>query len=169
MDLTRFLTVIKRIPLFEGLEPDQAKALLQISEQRALKPRDVLCSLGDNSGELYILVSGRLSVRSSADVQVAVIEPIAPVGEMGMFTGEPRSATVVAREAATFLVVQKVRLDNLLRRNPDLELRVSRNLIRILSDRLRGANTEISHLQGLLADQDAGQEQLLEGPEDSSG
>jgi CRP-like cAMP-binding protein len=155
LDLARFINVLKRIPLFEGLEPDQAKLILQICEQRSLQPRDRLCSQGDSSDGLFVLVSGRASVLSSTGVQIAVIEPIAPIGEMGMFTGEPRSATVVAKEPSNLLVLGKLKLDSILGRNPKLELCVSRNLVRILSSRLRSANAELAHVQGLLSDQDS--------------
>ena len=156
MDIARFIAVLKRISFFETLSPEQAKSILQACEQRSLDQNSKLCTFGDPSSELFILVSGKLSVRTKDGVQVAIISPIAPVGEMGLFTGEPRSATVTAREPCSLLVLGKSRLDSILRRSPDLELRVSRNLIRILSQRLRDANAEVAHLQELLSDLEEG-------------
>ena len=156
MDIARFVAVLKRISFFETLSPEQAKSILQVCEQRSLDQNSKLCTFGDPSSELFILVSGKLSVRTKDGVQIAVISPIAPVGEMGLFTGEPRSATVTARESCSLLVLGKSRLDSILRRSPDLELRVSRNLIRILSQRLRDANAEVAHLQELLSDLEEG-------------
>lgn len=158
-DLSHFIQAVKRIPLFQGLKTEQALALLKISEQRVLEPRAKLVAFGDPSREMFILLSGQLSVRTRDGVQIAIIAPIAPVGEMGIFTGEPRSATVTAIDKAALLVLGKLHLDNLMRRNPDIELAISRNLITTLSERLRHANREIAHLQGLIADTEAGRKQ----------
>lgn len=152
----QFIQAIKRVPLFQGLKTDQAISLVKISDRLVLEPRTPLCNSGDMSKDMYILLSGRLSVRTGTGIQVAVIDPIAPVGEMGIFTGEPRSATVVAAEKSTLLVLSKMHLDNLMRRSPDIELSISRNLITTLSNRLRAANKEIAHLQFLIADNEKG-------------
>ena len=163
-DLTPFVAAIKRIPLFQGLAPEQAMIILKSCQNQSVAPQQTVCKFGEPSDKIFILLSGKLSVYSREGVQVARIEPAAPVGEMGIFTGEPRSATVKASEAATLFVLSKPHLDHLLRRNPDMELVISRNLIRTLSERLRAANQEITHLGHLLSDQDAGSEKLKEDP-----
>ena len=76
---------------------------------------------------------------------------------MGIFTDEPRSATVLAREPSALLVLSKNKLVSLMRSNPSIEIVISRNLIATLSDRLRHANGEITHLQKLIADIGEGQ------------
>ena len=146
-DISQVVATIKRIPLFSDLRPEQAVLLLKACDQESIGAKEILCNFGDPSDRMFVLVSGSLSIRSEEDIQVAKIEPISPVGEMGIFTGEPRSATVVAREECSFLVLTKWQLDLLLRRNPDVELAIGRNLIRILSERIRGANDEIRHLR----------------------
>ncbi len=81
---------------------------------------------------------------------------------MGIFTGEPRSANVMASEASSLLVLSKAKLDMFMRRNPPIEIIISRNLITTLSERLRTANQEIAHLQNLIADQGANPEDVLD-------
>jgi CRP-like cAMP-binding protein len=168
-DLSQFVAAVKRIPLFEGLTADQAMVLLRACERRPVKLGEAICSFGDQSAEMFILLSGALSVRSNKGFQIARIAPVSPVGEMGIFTGEPRSATVVCSEDSTFLVLAKGHLQHLLRRHPDIELIVSRRLIGILSQRIRDANQELSHLRDVIADQEAGvkaaQDEELEGPD----
>lgn len=161
-DLSQFVQVLKRIPLFQGLKTDQARIILQVSERQTLQPGEPLCTFGEPSNHMYVLLSGELSVRTQDDVQVAIITPIAPVGEMGIFTGETRSATVLARATTSLLVLSKAKLDMCMRRNPAIEIAISRNLIDTLSQRLRTANQEIAHLQHLIADQGAPPETLLE-------
>lgn len=160
--LTQFVQVIKRIPLFQGLATDQVVSLLKVCDRCKLEPRERLCSYGEPSNDMYILLSGELSVRTAEGVQFAKIKPIAPVGEMGIFTGEPRSATVMASEPSALLALNKNKLDMFMRRNPPIEVAISRSLINTLSQRLRDANTEIAHLQNVIADQGANPEDVLE-------
>ncbi|MDP6779125.1 MAG: cyclic nucleotide-binding domain-containing protein [Candidatus Latescibacteria bacterium] len=157
-ELANIVAALKRIPLFNNLNPSQGMALLKACERRSVEAHQVLCQHGGRSDELFILLSGQLSIRTEEDIQIARIDPIAPVGEMGIFTGEPRSATVVTSQPSTFLVLSKPQLDSLLRRNPDVELAISRNLIRLLSQRIREANRELAHISGLMADQEAGRD-----------
>ncbi|MFT5368764.1 MAG: CRP-like cAMP-binding protein [Candidatus Latescibacterota bacterium] len=160
--LSQFIQVVKRIPLFQGLKTDQALAMIKVCERRALQRREQLCGYGEPSNEMFILLSGELSIRTAQDVQIATIKPIAPVGEMGIFTGEPRSANVMASEASSLLVLSKAKLNVFMRRNPDIEIIISRNLINTLSERLRAANKEIAHLQILISDQGANPEDILD-------
>jgi CRP-like cAMP-binding protein len=166
-DLTPFVAAIKRIPLFRGLTPEQAMMLLKSCETLSVAVNQTVCKVGDQSEKMFILLSGKLSVYSPAGVRVAFIEPVAPVGEMGMFTGETRSATVKTSEPSTMFVLGKPHLDHLLRRNPGVELVISRNLIRTLSERLIAANQEITHLGKLLSDQEEGSAQPEADPEAS--
>ncbi|MGA1197957.1 MAG: Crp/Fnr family transcriptional regulator [Candidatus Latescibacterota bacterium] len=160
--LSQFVQVVKRIPLFESLQTEHVVALLKVCDRCKLEPRETLCVYGDPSKEMYILLNGELSVRTAEGVQFAKIKPIAPVGEMGIFTGEPRSATVLASETSSLLVLSKAKLDMFMRRNPPIEIAISRSLITTLSQRLRTANQEISHLQHLIADQGAKPEDVLD-------
>ena len=87
---------------------------------------------------MCILITGQLSVRTQEGKQVALIDPIAPVGVNGHLH-------------------RRTSLVSLMRRNPSMEIVISRNLIATLSDRLRHANGEITHLQKLIADIGEGQ------------
>ncbi len=163
-DLSQFIQIIRRIPLFEGLKPDQALTVLKACEQKSFEARKVICKFGDASNDMLILLSGQLSVRTEEGAQVAIIKPISPVGEMGIFTEEPRSATVLTREASAGLVLSKIKIQSLMRHNPELEIAISRNLIQILSERIRTANGELAYLNRVIADQGAEPEDLIDTP-----
>jgi len=164
-DLSQFIQVIRRIPLFQSLKPEQAVMLLKICSRISLDTREQLCAFGEQSRDMFILLSGKLSIRTGEGIQVATVSPIAPVGEMGIFTGEPRSTTVLAAEPSTLFGLSKTQLDALMRRNPDIEIAISRSLISTLSARLRDANGEIVHMQKLFADIEEGRRQALEEEE----
>lgn len=154
-DASQFFEAVKRVPLFEGLQPTQAVVLLKVCERRSLKAGETLCRFGDRSDQMYILLSGELSVRLQDDTQIAKISPVAPVGEMGMFTEEPRSATVVAAADSTLFVIGKYPLEGVMRSNREIEVIVSRNVIATLAQRIRQSNEELNHLRSVIADQGA--------------
>ena len=93
------LKVIEKIPMFKNLGPENARKVLMGCEFRNAGPWEVLCQHKGASNELFILLSGRLGIFSGDNVQLAAVQPVAPVGEMGLITGESRSATVNGRSS----------------------------------------------------------------------
>ena len=102
---------------------------------------------------MYILLSGELSVRTKDNTQIAKISPVEPVGEMGLFTDEPRSATLVATKDSSCFVLGKNPLEYAMRTNKDIEITLCRNVIATLAARLRGSHEELDHLRQLISDQ----------------
>ena len=60
--------------------------------------------------EMLILLQGQLNVVGDAGEILAQISPGSPVGEIGLFTAEPRSASITDAEAAAGLVITKADL-----------------------------------------------------------
>ena len=155
-DVSQFIAAVRRIPLFQGLNPTQAISLLKVCDRKSLEAGATLCLYGDRSEQMYILLTGALSVRTEDGTQIARIEPVAPVGEMGIFTEEPRSATVVATETSSLFVLGKYKLQGVMRQNSEIEINISRNVIASLAQRIRSANQELNHMRSLIADQGGG-------------
>ena len=88
----RLVTFLQKIPLFEDLPPSTLRMVLSISTKVSLDKGAALCKKGDQSDAMFILLSGKLSVMGSGSEPIATIEPVSSIGEMGVFTGELRSA-----------------------------------------------------------------------------
>ena len=131
------LKVIEKIPMFKNLGPDNARKVLMGCEFRNAGPWEVLCQHKGASNELFILLSGRLGIFSGDNVQLASVQPVAPVGEMGLITGEARSATVKVVERAKLLVLKKAAFDALMRSHGPICLQVYCNVVQIMGERLR--------------------------------
>ncbi|MEW6753503.1 MAG: cyclic nucleotide-binding domain-containing protein [Candidatus Latescibacterota bacterium] len=131
------LRVVTRLPLFAGLGAEEAKAVLQACELRRCPAGDTLCQAGEPSGDMVILLSGQLGVYGPDGVQLAAIDPGASVGEMGLVTGQPRSATVRALRESNLLGIRKIAFDRLLRSDGRICRRVYANVIRTLVERLQ--------------------------------
>lgn len=139
------LKVIEKIPMFSRVGAGSAAAVLQSCEFRALESHESLCMAGEPSDEMAVLLSGRLGVFSDGDVQIATIDPVAPVGEMGLITGQARSATVRALEKSSLLVLRKPAFERLMRGNVQICRQVYGNVIDILATREQEAR--VRHLE----------------------
>ena len=108
---------------------------------------------------MLILLTGKLNVVGESGEVLAEIPPGSPVGEIGVFTAEPRSATIIAAEQAAGFVLSKANLQKVLGTNREVYFKVLLNLVALLSERLRDANRlndgyleKIMEMEGLLAE-----------------
>jgi CheY-like chemotaxis protein len=92
------------------------------------------------SDEMFVLISGRLGVFSGDGVQVAALDPVTTVGEMGIITRQVRAATVKAVEASNLLVVKKGPFELMLRNDVEARAQIYRNIIEILSGKIVNDN-----------------------------
>ena len=90
-----------RSELFTGMASPVARSLAQVGRIHLLREGSYLMREGDEPTFLAVLLRGRLAVLSAhEEVAIAEIHPGSPVGELGLVTGRPRGATVVAFEEA---------------------------------------------------------------------
>lgn len=134
------LQALKKIPVFQSLPPSQVRQLITAAETRQLVESDVLCQHDTPSDEMYILLRGDLAVITAEGLRVATIRPITSVGEMGVITGQPRSATVSAVTDCRVLAIQRGQFEALFNDSPSLRARMLRNFIQILADRVTDDN-----------------------------
>jgi predicted acylesterase/phospholipase RssA/CRP-like cAMP-binding protein len=102
-----------------------------------------LFAQGDEGASAFVLVSGRLqaSVRqpNGADKVVGEIAHGEMVGEMALFTGEPRNATVRALRDSTLVRLDQAAFERLIARNPQALMALTRSTIGRLRDVQSGA------------------------------
>ena len=91
-------------------------------------------------------------VKGSAPV--ATIHPVSSIGEMGVFTGEKRTATVQAMEKSNFLVLNKVEIEKLIEKDSQFGLNIMRKVIHILSERISEDNVKIREFQSYVISQE---------------
>ena len=128
--------------MFNGLGSDHTRMVLQSCEFRGASGGETVCKVNGRSDEMYILLSGQLGVYNEGQMLLASIDPVAPVGEMGLITGQPRSATVSALRDSNLLVLRKVAFDRLMRSNSQLCVQVYRSVIEAMGERLGESRSE---------------------------
>ncbi len=140
MDRSRMTKVVERIPIFRGLSPHRLQKVLDICSERHFRAGQTVCRAGDESAEFYVVLSGDLSVRTEAGLELASIGRMGVVGEMGVLTDRPRSARIVATKETTALRIGKDDLDRLMDADREIGLHIYREFAHLLCDRLRRNN-----------------------------
>ena len=138
------IQIIRKIPIFEQLSPNQVQKLLGICTPRTCEADEVLCAHGTFSEEMFVLISGELSVMTPDGTVLSTVKPVTTVGEMGLVTRQERTATIKASQTARVLVLPKAQFENMLRGDIPAQARIYRNIIGILSERIINDNTRMS-------------------------
>jgi CRP/FNR family cyclic AMP-dependent transcriptional regulator len=115
-------------------------------QTRTFNPGDVIFREGDDAkGEAFLIHVGRVEIRklvAGEDRLLAVSKKGELLGDLALFRNAPRSATAIAAEPVTLMVLAANRLDNMVRTNPALAMAIIRDLAnRMLAaeDRARDA------------------------------
>ena len=141
-DLSRQLRIVEKIPFVRGLTVRQIQQVLRAGKVIRESEGAVLCRDGDKSITMFILLSGELSVRDG-NVELAFIEPVEIVGEMGLVTNQPRCATIQVAKDATLISVERMRFDVLLKNDVDMAAKIYKNMLDSLSQKLRDNNSRL--------------------------
>lgn len=126
---------IRRIDLLQVLEAKDQSALAERLDEAPFAPGEVLFRQNAESDALYVIDAGRVSVRlqgpDGRDHEIAQLGPGDVLGEMGVMTGEKRTATAVAIGQVRAYRLPRDAFDSLLRVRPE----VAEALARVLAER----------------------------------
>jgi putative ABC transport system ATP-binding protein len=132
------LRILQSVPIFRELDVARLKLLAFTSERVVFAEGDVLFRQGDESDAAYVLLSGTadIVVMTGGDdpVRVSSVARNAFVGEMGLVTDEPRSATVVATSVVEALRLRKDVFLAMLAEFPPMALSIMRLMVKRLQD-----------------------------------
>ncbi len=111
---------------------------------------DVVFREKDEGHEMFILLEGAIELTkkvSGAEQRLKVVDSKNDFfGEMALIDGRPRSATATAMEPTKLLVVDQSSFEHLILNNGRFALKV----IKVLADRIRSSNLQISELVELM-------------------
>ena len=139
----QLMKVVQKIDIFTGLTHREALTLLRVSHYKTFQAGETIYAAGSASDEMLILLAGRLKVTSYSGDELAQIPPGGCTGEMGMFTGYPRSANIVAAARSAGFIIPKAELIRALNTNKDMLIKLLQNLVSLLSERLTTANLRL--------------------------
>lgn len=114
------------------LGPVEAAQLAEIEQQGQwvhVRRGERLLAQGSPSDTIYLVVSGRLQAVVEEAGRERVLGEITrgePIGEIGIFTGEPRMASIYALRDSELLAFPKPVFDQLVRQYPDVLMAITR-------------------------------------------
>jgi CRP/FNR family transcriptional regulator, cyclic AMP receptor protein len=115
--------LLKAVPLFSRLSGKQLSAIASIADEVELKPGKQLTAEGARGREFFVLLDGSADVRRKGK-KVNAMGPGDFLGEISLLTHVPRTATVTTNEATRALVIRGPEFRALMRRMPELQLKV---------------------------------------------
>jgi CRP-like cAMP-binding protein len=116
---------------------------------------EVIFRQGELGTDMFIIQEGEVQIIKHIADESHVLSKLEKgdfFGEMAILESVPRTADAVAISDVKVLVINGARFDDMLRRNPEIAVRI----IRKYSQRLREANTLLERLVGREVDADSG-------------
>jgi CRP-like cAMP-binding protein len=143
MTLDNEVQSLRQVPMFRDIDQARLKLLAFTSERVHFADGQRFFSQGDASDAAYVILQGKADVAldtPGGEIKVAELAQNAIVGEMGILSDSPRSATVVAREPTTALRIDKRVFLELLAQFPQMALAVMREI----ASRLERTNAQLA-------------------------
>ena len=134
------------VPLFQGFSDAEISTIISICKMRDFKEGEILVESGSESTEMMLILSGALLVKTARDIPLAQLFCPETIGEMGILTGARRSATVEGVEPGRVGVMSREDLMAVLEKDEAMALRFYKNVVDVLSVRLRNENFLIQML-----------------------
>lgn len=130
---------LKTIPLLAGFDDQELAAFIGAAHRRSLPADQVVFAMGRPNASLFIIRAGSVKIArygSAGDIPLATLGAGETFGEMSFMDGSPTTATVTTTEATDVLEISRQAVDELLDGNPELGVKLWRNLALDLKQRL---------------------------------
>lgn len=114
---------LSAVDIFAPLSTDELGALASNASGRVFAPGETIIRAGDTAASMFVVHRGSVDVRVEQNGEPRTLKRLHEgdiFGEMGLFTGEPRTANVVAAEETEVLEIDHAAMRSLFENNPDL-------------------------------------------------
>jgi CRP-like cAMP-binding protein len=115
---------IKNVDIFAPLSDEETEKLTDAAHLRVFAPDEAIVQKDQPGGSMFVIHKGSVVIETIDDKGkkqiVGTLREGDFFGEMGLLTGEPRSATVIAKEETQVLQIGKFCLKPILDNNPAL-------------------------------------------------
>lgn len=134
-----------------GLTPAEAATVARHFEERSVGAGATFIRKGDPGEALFVVLEGRVSIQLVIDgsefrKRLRTYGPGTIIGEMGFYSGTPRSADIVADSPTRLLCITRGSFASMETSDPVLAGKLHRLVVITLASRLRTANDALSDL-----------------------
>jgi CRP-like cAMP-binding protein len=148
--------VLKKTYLFYTLDDDELKQLSQRARLQSFGKGEEIFAEGSAGGSLYIIKDGKVNVEKTlSDGVDAVLVELGQYfffGEISLFDGGKRSATVTAVEPTECVIIDKPDFWEAMMANPVSAHKVYRAILSFHSNSIRRANERFRSFLGQALD-----------------
>ena len=134
---------LKGIHIFEGLSVSELAAVASVTEEVVYPAGEMVIKEGEPGETMYMITKGEVSVLkgqgTEREMELDRIGAGDYFGEMALFEGDVRSATIRTSEQSNLLVLHKREFAEIVREYPQIALRICK----VLSQRLRELHQKI--------------------------
>jgi small-conductance mechanosensitive channel/CRP-like cAMP-binding protein len=119
-------TILERlsaVDIFEPLSVEETSMLAQAAVSHVFAPGETVIRAGDPGSSMFVVHNGRVCVQINDNGKLRTVATLNEgdfFGEMALFTGEPRTANVVALEETEVLEIGHKAMKRVFETNPDL-------------------------------------------------
>ena len=131
MDIQRETEALSKVPLFSKLEQSKLKLLAFTSELQTYEDSEIVFREGEAADCAFVILDGEADIYANTDsgqVVVGTLKSNQLLGELGVLTNAPRSATIRASGKLMMLRISSDMFLKLLAENPSVALDVMRQL-----------------------------------------
>jgi CRP-like cAMP-binding protein len=135
MTLDSEVQSLRQVPMFRDIDPARLKLLAFTGERVHFSAGQLFFQQGDAADAAYVILEGQAEVTldtPSGPLKVAELARNDVVGEMGILSDTPRSATVTAATPVVALRIDKRVFLELLNQFPQMSIAVMRELAKRL-------------------------------------
>lgn len=132
---------LSAVDIFAPLSADEITMLAQAAVSHVFAPSETVIRAGEPGSSMFVVHKGRVRVQVSENGRsrtVATLNEGDFFGEMALFTGEPRTANVLALEETEVLEIGHAAMKRVFDTNPDLV----ESLSFIMAERRQGLATQ---------------------------
>ena len=137
--------ILKQVPIFKNLTSKELSQIIRLTHLRNYKLNEpVFKKLSPGEG-MYIILEGTIEIfEPDSEITFAKLSSGDFFGELALLDEEPRSATAKAIKSSKLIGFFRTDLLVLIKRYPDLGNKILLNLSRVLGERLRQTNLELT-------------------------
>lgn len=131
MDIKRETDALRKVPLFSKLENSKLKLLAFTSDLLTYEDNELVFKEGDTADSAYVIMEGEANIHAKTERGELVVGKLTAnqlLGELGVLTSSPRSATIRAHGRLVALRIGEEMFLKLLAENPQVALDVMRQL-----------------------------------------
>lgn len=141
---------LSRIELFKDLPESDLEKIIEIAEEKKLPKGEVLFVENVQRKNLYLIEEGDIELFKKSpygeEKRLALFSSFDFLGEGSLLDDSPHSTSARVVNEATVLTINRDKFKHIFDQNADIGFRVLANIAKVISRRMRSANTRVINI-----------------------